>query len=248
MPALRAVLFDLWNTLIVDDPAANRQCEQLRARTTSAVLAELGFAHGEDDIRAAFERAGKEHGRMHDGERDLSARGRTVTYLRHLDEEMCDRLDDRAWLLLDDAILTPKLKFRPLAVPGALEALKAVKSLGLPVGLISNAGITPGFVLRKILDDLEMLPFLDLAVFSDEAELAKPARAIFDQALDEMGVGAAEAAFAGDQPRLDVLGARRAGMWSVQLGDLAEDGIAPHARIGSLDELLPALRSLRLLD
>jgi FMN phosphatase YigB (HAD superfamily) len=215
---------------------------------THAALGELGFDYATADIEAAFLAAGAEHGRLHGEGRDLSTRGRTVTYLRHLDGSLGGRLDERAWDRLDQAVLTPALTLPPAPIPGALEVLKTVKALGLPVGLISNAGITPGVVLRRILDDLEMLPFLDLAVFSDEVELAKPARAIFDRTLDEMGIDAAEAAFVGDQPRLDVFGARQAGMWSVQLGDLADDGIAPHARIGSLDELLPALRSLRLLD
>jgi len=248
MPAIRAVLFDLWGTLIVDDPADHEATRHLRAKMTCDALTALGFGYAVTDILASFTAAVAEHTRLHDAERDLSPRGRTVMYLRHIDETLAGRLDERAWDLLDQAILTPKLAFRPLAMPAARDVLLAVRALGLPAALISNTGITPGFVLRRILDDLDLLPFLDLLIFSDEVELAKPARAIFDHALDEMGLAPGEAAFVGDQPRLDVLGARRAGMWSVQLGALAEDGIEPHARIGSLDELLPALRSLQLLD
>jgi putative hydrolase of the HAD superfamily len=248
MPAIRAVLFDLWGTLIVDDPADHEATRHLRAKMTSEALGALGFRYTVADILASFTPALEEHTALHNAEQDLSARGRTVLYIRHINEALPDRLDDRAWDLLDEAILTPKLSFRPLAMPSARDALLAVRALGLPAALISNTGITPGFVLRRILEDLDLLPLLDLLIFSDEVELAKPARAIFDQTLDEMGVAPGEAAFVGDQPRLDVMGARRAGMWSVQLGALAEDGIEPHARIGSLDELLPALRSLRLVD
>ena len=59
---------------------------------------------------------------------------------------------------------------------------------------------------------------------------------------------AEEVVFVGDQPVLDVLGARRAGMWMVQIGDLAPAGAEPHARIDALSELLPALRALALID
>jgi FMN phosphatase YigB (HAD superfamily) len=63
-----------------------------------------------------------------------------------------------------------------------------------------------------------------------------------------MDLAPEEAVFVGDQPVLDVRGARRAGMWMVQIGDLAADGAEPHARINALDELLPALRSLALIE
>jgi putative hydrolase of the HAD superfamily len=133
-------------------------------------------------------------------------------------------------------------------MPDAPATLAAIKSLGLPTALVSNAGVTPGFVLRKVLDGFGLLSGLDLLVFSDEVELAKPAEGIFRHALDELGIEAADAAFVGDQPLLDVFGSRRAGMSTVQIGDKQPiEGAEPHARIDALSELLPALRELRLV-
>jgi hypothetical protein len=37
-------------------------------------------------------------------------------------------------------------------------------------------------------------------------------------------------------------------MWMVQIGDIECTDEQPHARISSLDELVPALRSLALLN
>jgi len=248
MPALRAVLFDLWGTLIVDDPDTSRQRDLMRRAATHELLADLGFAHDHDDIAAAFLAAGAEHERLHHADRDLSTRGRTLLYLQHVDPALLDSVDEDGWRRLDDVILTPALTHRPAIMPGAKEALAEVRALGIPTGLISNAGITPGFVLRQILDDFGLLRLLDITVFSDEVELCKPAPDIFAGALAELGVDAPDAAFVGDQPRLDVFGARQAGMWSVQIGDLSAEGMTPHARISSLAELVPALRSLRLID
>jgi len=148
----------------------------------------------------------------------------------------------------DEAVLTPALELPPTAIPGAKHALTEVKALGLAIGLVSNAGTTPGFVLREILDRLGMLGHFDATIFSDEVEVAKPAPAIFERALEEFGCSADEAAFVGDQPLLDVLGPRSAGIWSVQFGSLESDGIEPHARIRELSELLPALRLLGLIE
>ena len=245
---LRAVLFDLWGTLIAEDPVAGEARRLLRIRMAREALSGFGFDYPDADIQAAFLAAGVEHEQLHASERDFTARGRTVAYLRQLDDQLGDRLDERAWSRLDEAILTPALTHRPVVMQDARETLDAVRALGLSVGLISNTGITPGFVLRQILDDMGLWRRLDHALFSDEAELAKPATALFELALDEMNISANEAAFLGDQPRLDVVGARRAGLWSLQIGDVAgEDGVTPHARIGTLAELLPALRSLDLL-
>jgi FMN phosphatase YigB (HAD superfamily) len=119
-----------------------------------------------------------------------------------------------------------------------------VKARGLPVGPVSNAGTTPGFVLREVLAHHGMWPHFDDAVFSDEVELAKPAAAIFERALDAFGVAPDEAAFVGDQPILDVLGPMAAGLWSIQVGDLREDGIVPHVRIDSVAAVLEGLREL----
>jgi putative hydrolase of the HAD superfamily len=244
---IRAVLFDLWGTLIVDDPVTSEARQRLRIESACAELASAGFPFEAAEVEAGFLAAGVELDRLHADELDLSTHRRTAAYLRQIDATLPDRLDDATWKRMHEVILTPAREHRPAIMPGARETLAAVQALGLARGLISNAGFTPGFVLRELLDGYGLLSFLDCAVFSDEVEMSKPAEAIFGYALEKMGLEPAEAVFVGDQPRLDVFGSRRAGMWCVQIGNLTADGIEPHARIGALDELLPALRELKLL-
>lgn len=243
---IKAIFFDLWGTLIVDEPVAGERRRALRIDRAHRALASLGLDYAREDVEAGFIAAGLAHERIHEGGLDLSARGRTVLYLQHVDEALPDRVPETAWEALDDAVLTPALEHLPLIMPGAEGALRSIKARGLPVGLISNAGATPGYVLREILRGFGLLQHLEVAVFSDEVELAKPAPAIFERALEMLGVDAREAVFVGDQPVLDVQGARRAGMWMVQIGDLAPDGEDPHARIAALDELDGALVRLGL--
>lgn len=244
---IRAVLFDLWGTLILDDPQSSAARRDLRASGAQSALDEMGITYPIADVITAFDAAGSALERVHATERDLSARGRTILYLRHLDADLPDRLDDDGWCALDTAILMPALEHRPMIMPDAAETLDAVKRLGLTVGLVSNAGATPGFVLRELLGHFDLLPFFDDLVFSDEVELSKPAPAIFAHALEQLGLESADAAFVGDQPILDVLGARRAGLWSIQIGDLPPDGAEPHGRIDTLSGLLPTLRDLKLV-
>jgi putative hydrolase of the HAD superfamily len=245
------MLFDLWGTLVVDDSGAAATMGRrnaIRLRMASKALATLGFRYELEHIGTAFRAAADEHARIHAEGRDLSTHGRTVLYLRHLDPTLAEHLDDEGWHRMHEAILTPALTAPPALAPGATAVLDECRELRLPAGLISNAGITPGFVLRRIMDEHGLLERLDHTIFSDEVEVAKPSAAIFECALEAFGVEPHEAAFIGDQPILDVLGPRNAGIWSIQVGDLTEDGIEPHARIASLAELVPALRSLGLVE
>jgi HAD superfamily hydrolase (TIGR01509 family) len=243
------MLFDLWGTLIQHEgPGEDRGRGNLRVERASAALSELGFSYAAAAITKALSCAWDELSRIHADGRDISAEGRTVLFVRHLDPRLGEKLDDSAWYRLHQAVLTAALQARPDAIPGSVEAVRAVKMLGVPAGLISNAGATPGFVLREIMDGYGLLEHFDHTVFSDEVELSKPATAVFEHALDAFGVAAEDAAFVGDQPVLDVLGPQSAGIRAIQVGDLREDGIVPDARIASLDELVPALRKIGLLD
>ena len=82
---LKAVLFDLWGTLIAEDPAAGEARRLLRIQLAREALADAGFDYAAADIEAAFLAAGVEHELLHASERDFTAHGRTVAYLRQLE-------------------------------------------------------------------------------------------------------------------------------------------------------------------
>jgi putative hydrolase of the HAD superfamily len=244
---IRVVLFDLWGTLVIDDrdePSRAESRGALRARMAGDALAAAGMPYELDRIAQAFDRASEEHGGIHADGRDISAEARTVLYLRHLDETVAERLDEDGWRRMHNAILAPALEVPPRPIDGAVDALASVKSVPLPAGLISNAGVTPGYVLREILMRYGIWQHLDDAIFSDEVEMTKPTTAIFEQALDAFGVAPDEAVFVGDQPVLDVLGPQSAGIWTIQVGDLHDDGIEPHVRITSVADVMAGLRQL----
>ena len=107
---LKLILFDLWGTLIqMDGPEEGRIRDELRQRMVSDVLAERGLSYEAPHIARAFVCAGTELAGVHESGRDLTAEGRTVLYMRHLDPELGDRLDGGAWDRLHKAILTPAL-------------------------------------------------------------------------------------------------------------------------------------------
>lgn len=247
MPYIRAVLFDLWGTLLMDTPERSDRRYRLRLDRLEQALAGMGGAYPRDDIDEAFRRFLREHGEMHNRELDVSARGRLEMFTRALDPSLEQRLDDAAWRALEDAFFRVAFDEPPEVVPGAAETVAAVRSRGLRTGLVSNVGITPGFVLRDLLAAGGVLPHLDALAFSDEVLAAKPSPRIFRYALESLEVPPSLAAFVGDMPVLDVLGAQRAGIWSLQVGNAEVDGVRPHARIARISDLLPALADLGLV-
>ena len=108
--------------------------------------------------------------------------------------------------------------------------------------------MTPGYVLRQILEELELLQHLDAMTFSDEARLAKPAEAVYRCTLEVLGVEAHEAVFIGDSPGPDIAAPQKLGMKAMLVGGQQLDGVTPDARLDSLEELFPALRRLELVD
>jgi putative hydrolase of the HAD superfamily len=111
----------------------------------------------------------------------------------------------------------------------------------LKTGLVSNAGITTSPTLRVMLTHYGLLAHLDALIFSDELCLAKPSLGMFTSALDALEVAGEDAVFVGDSARHDVIGARAAGMRTVQIGGRVVEGIEPDARVTSLPELLDVL-------
>jgi putative hydrolase of the HAD superfamily len=93
--------------------------------------------------------------------------------------------------------------------------LESLRERGLKLGLVSNA-FDPGWLLHRDLEQMGLAERLDVAVFSSEVGKRKPHPAIFERALEALGVTAADAVFVGDRLYEDVRGAHELGMTTVQ--------------------------------
>ncbi len=106
---------------------------------------------------------------------------------------------------------------------------------------------TPGEVLRGIFDRAGFLARFEVLTFSDECGIRKPDPEIFLLTLRKFGVSPEEAVHVGDDPVLDVEGARDAGMGVIQVtaSGRATAPATPDAVITRLSELPAALTRLR---
>ena len=94
-----------------------------------------------------------------------------------------------------------------------LPALTDLKGRGLRLGLISNFDQD----ITALFDKLGLSPLLEVVVTSRDTGYNKPHPEIFKAALQRAGVDAAEAAYVGDQYRVDVEGANGVGMKGILL-------------------------------
>jgi HAD superfamily hydrolase (TIGR01509 family) len=93
--------------------------------------------------------------------------------------------------------------------------LETLRERGLKVGIVSNA-FDPPALLRGDLDRLGISSRIDTVVFASEAGVRKPHPAIYQRALGELGVAAANALFVGDSLAGDLGGAKALGMHTCQ--------------------------------
>ena len=141
-------------------------------------------------------------------------------------------------------------------VTGADDVLPRLRDRGLAIGLISNTGRTPGYALRRVLENLGLAAYIDIMVFSNEHGVCKPQRSIFEELRKGLDVDYGEMLFIGDNLHVDVYGAQRCGMRAVHFIPpvrgtavappvVMEEEIVPHATVHSLSELLPIIETMQ---
>ncbi|HEY8130874.1 MAG TPA: HAD family hydrolase [Thermoanaerobaculia bacterium] len=250
---IKAIAFDLWETLITNTPDVSREHHRLRIERMKRILGEGGFAATTERIESAYREVWQRcHELYWSADKDISCR----TQIDHFLEVMeVKPFDERTIQALEDAYANVAVEVLPLLVPGAAEIVAEVKGRGYSLGLISNTGRTPGYALRTILDRLNLSQFFDAMVFSNEHGECKPQRSIFETLRQSLDVEFEEMLFVGDNLYVDVHGAQQCGMIGVHfLPPTRGDAVAPvpdhdltiepHATIHDLRELPQALDAL----
>ncbi len=125
--------------------------------------------------------------------------------------------------------------------------LESLRERGLKLGLVSNA-FDPGWLLHRDLEQMGLAERLDFSVFSSEVGTRKPHPAIFERALEALGVEPERALFVGDRLYEDIRGAGELGMTTVQAlwfrADEHENGGEPDHRAFTQADVLNVARRL----
>jgi putative hydrolase of the HAD superfamily len=261
----KAVLFDLDDTLMPDESAADESI------VAAAQVAKQWHNIPPGDLKDSVRRIARQLFRAHpvvapyNGNFDVSSWSALSAGFDGEDDEMkqlsawVSEYRHEVWsgALAENGIADPLLadtlscvymaerraRYQPF--PDALQVLRELGQT-FRLGLVTNG---PCDLQCDKLDVSGLRGCFGAVVVSREVGIAKPDPRIFAIALDRLAVSAADSVFVGDTPKTDIVGAHAAGMKAIWLNrdnSPAQDGIVPDATIAALDELPAAIARLNV--
>jgi putative hydrolase of the HAD superfamily len=117
-------------------------------------------------------------------------------------------------------------------VPGAHACLERLRAAGLRVGVVSNADGR----IASALERAGLAAYLDVIVDSTVVGVAKPDPAIFDHALEPLGLAAEDTWYLGDTVAYDAAAADAAGLVSWVIDHPGLHTVAHPRRVRTLEE------------
>lgn len=215
--AIKAVTFDLWDTLVHDDSdEAERSRLGLRSKRDERRHLLWQALNGQaetrfEDVVLAYDTA--------DAASNLSWRQFQITWtlLQRLNVVL-DGLHRSLPQPVFDTLVKDSTRMEadipPDCVDGAGEALAALAQK-YRLALVTDSMFTPGRGLRQILARHELLGHFNGFAFSDEVGHCKPNRAIFLAAASQLDVTMSEVIHVGARQQNDIRGAQTLGAKTV---------------------------------
>jgi putative hydrolase of the HAD superfamily len=201
---VRAVVFDLWNTLAVWPDELSQDFRRRWSRRIGRSL---------EEIDAAW---------YGSGAYELRESGPIAVALR----SVCSALDADADI--DELVRWRVELARQAVVPdqAVVDTLSELRERGLRIGLISNCTEDVALVWA----DSAFAAVIDVAILSATAGCMKPDRRIYERACEELGVEPRECLFVGDGANDELRGAGEVGMTPVLLHPEGKDPLWENLR------------------
>jgi len=241
------VTVDFWGTLVLDPPSSDNRYKRRRMADFELILGGLGVKVTPVVLERAYEDSASFLGRTWARNKDVPVTEHVRAILTAVEPGLPARVPADAMAALVDAYARPALLVPPSVDTGARPALARLQAQGMTLALLSNTMRTPGVVLRQVLDRFGLLACFAHTTFSDEVGVRKPDPEIFALTLRAIQVDAAAVVHVGDDPILDVAGARQAGLRVIQVTSASPTTLGaqrPDAVIASLATLPDAIAQL----
>ncbi|MDP7547762.1 MAG: HAD family hydrolase, partial [Alphaproteobacteria bacterium] len=214
---LKAVSFDLWDTIIDDDSdEPKRRAQGLRAKPVERryLLHQALNRHQpvtEEDVNAAYAVADAAFSKAWKGDSiTWTVAERLGVALKELGREL--PADDLAEVA--DAMGRMEVELPPDTIDGIKDALEDL-SRRYKLCIVSDTIVTPAVGLRALLDGHGLKQYFSGFAFSDEVGHSKPHPDMFNSAAGQLGVAVTEMVHIGDRDHNDIKGAQGLGMKAV---------------------------------
>ena len=224
--SLKAVSFDLWDTLVVDDSDEHRR-KSLGLRTKKEERRSLVWKalHSHEPIelelvRLAYNVTDAAFNKVwHDQHVTWPIGERLLVLLKGLGRTLPDEDFNEAV----EAHQVMEVDIPPDPMPHVSAALAELKER-YKLCVVSDAIVTPGTELRRLLEKHDLAKFFDAFIFSDEVGNSKPHPKMFEAAAAALGVKLKEIVHVGDRQHNDVAGPQALGLKAVMfVGSRAVD-------------------------
>lgn len=210
---IRAITFDLWDTLVIDDSdelERSRRGLPSKAKARRQGFADLVRRHRPelDDatIDAAFDHAQQTFRHWWKVEHHTPP---IAAWLKvGLDQLGVDAPAGLAALAIE--LGQHEVDIPPQPVPHVREMLEALHGK-VHLAIVSDTINTPADGLRRILEQHDLLHFFEYCAFSDEVGASKPAANGYAAVCAALGVEGADIVHVGDRQETDVDGIQRFG-------------------------------------
>ena len=249
MGDIKAITFDLWDTLVIDDSDEAKRAEQgLRSKfderrhllwealnaAEPIELEAVRLAYNVGD--AAFNKVWKEQ---------------HITWpiakrLRLILNELGRELPGETFNAVVRAHEEMEVDIPPDAMPDAVPVLERL-ARRYKLCIVSDAIVSPGGCLRRLLENHGLAKFFSGFAFSDEVGHSKPHRSMFESAAGQLGVEIGEMLHVGDRDHNDVKGPQQLGMKAILFTasrDADKTNTSADAICESFDKLEAAIERL----
>jgi putative hydrolase of the HAD superfamily len=214
--SIRAVTFDLWETLLLEWNGASDKRSLARQRHVTKILNKLGLKTTQRQVTKAESKTVDWLLRIWNRNRDVSHIDQLRTLISFVSNGNVNLKDE--WIAeISAAYISGLFEVPPRLSWHAHEILQWLKDRNMHTGLICNTGLTPGFALRRLLMQYNVNEYFDHMVFSDEIGIRKPDPAVFRLAAKKLKTKPAHIVHIGDNLKLDVWGAKNAGYKAIHL-------------------------------
>lgn len=192
-----------------------------RRRNVAKTLSKFGVSVSEDQVDAALNETINTLLKIWNQNKDVTHLDQLHFVLKFASNGKVKLREE--WIPeLSHAYISSLFDIPPYLNPNAAETLQRLKNQNKRIGLICNTGITPGFCLRKFVQQLDIAEFFDTTTFSDEVAIRKPDPEIFHLTARRLKTKPQETVHVGDNLKADVWGAKNAGYKAIHL--LTQEG------------------------
>ncbi|MFX1497915.1 MAG: HAD family hydrolase [Promethearchaeota archaeon] len=236
---IKAITFDLWNTIF-----QNKSFSRIRLEFLTKFFRDLNLDYDIDQIEEVYDKSFKFLDYKDNGFnfRHIFIEERIVRMTNFLKIQISNIEIE----LIKENLEKAMLKDPPLLKKNVKKTLE-ILSKDYKIGLISNTGITPGYIISQIFQKYGILKYFQVTIFSDEIGYYKPYSLLFENALKKLQCKPEHSIHVGDLLHTDVKGAKDYGMRAIWFNDSDQSTIPeiqPDYEIKEMFEVIEIIKNI----